>query len=106
MAPRVGDAQPDTVREIVRPDAAVLDEYVGQYSLAPGVLITVDRRGEQLHARLTGQASYPVFAYREDRFLYKVVDARLEFERDESGSVVAVVLNQNGRQRAPRVASD
>ncbi len=105
-APRVSDAQSDPVREIVRLDAAVLDDYVGQYALAPGVLITVVRRDEQLHAQLTGQASYPVFAYRADRFLYKVVDARLEFERDESGSVVAVVLHQDGRQRAPRMAGD
>jgi serine-type D-Ala-D-Ala carboxypeptidase/endopeptidase len=39
----------------------------------------------------------------KDKFFYKVVDAQLDFERDASGKVVAVILHQHGQNpRAPR----
>ena len=101
-AARIDDTDLDPIREIIRLDAANLADYVGEYTLAPGVVITVDAAGEQLYAQLTHQARFPVFAYADARFVYRVVDARLEFERDASGAVVAVILHQHGKQRAPR----
>ena len=43
----------------------------------------------------------------DDVFFYKVVDAELHFERDDSGSVNALVLHQGGIvQRAERTEQD
>ncbi|MFC5581222.1 DUF3471 domain-containing protein [Rhodanobacter terrae] len=83
--------------------SAQLDAYVGQYMPAPGVEFAITIDHGQLYAQLTGQAAYPVYATAADHFFYTVVDARLDFERDASGKVDALVLHQNGLdQRAPR----
>ena len=84
-------------------DRAVLAEYVGRYTLAPGVQVAVTVEHDQLYAQLTGQAAFPVYAKSKDHFFYTVVDAQLAFEREASGKVNALVLHQNGQdQRAPR----
>lgn len=101
-APRVGAAITATQRTVIDVEPSGLKEYGGLYDLAPGVGITVEARGAQLYAQLTGQLAYPVFAYEPDRFFYKVVDAQLEFERDEDGRIIAVILHQAGQKRAPR----
>jgi hypothetical protein len=59
---------------------------------------------DHLEAQLTGQSAFPIYANSKDKFFYKVVEARLDFEREAGGKVIAVVLHQNGRDmRAPRV---
>lgn len=83
-------------------DAATLQDYVGNYQLAPSMQLSVLARNDRLFVQLSGQPSFPVYAYDADKFFYKVVDAQLHFER-EGDNVVAVVLHQNGQQRAPRV---
>ncbi|HEX6902958.1 MAG TPA: serine hydrolase [Thermoanaerobaculia bacterium] len=88
------------------PDAATLGEYGGEYDFGqfqPGATITVQTKAETLVATLTGQPAFPVFNVGKDRFEYDVVEATLTFERDPAGTVVAVVLHQNGRDmRAPK----
>jgi D-alanyl-D-alanine-carboxypeptidase/D-alanyl-D-alanine-endopeptidase len=84
-------------------DAVHLDDYAGTFVLAPGVELVVRRAEAGLEVRLTGQPYFPVFARAQDRFLYKVVDAELQFERASDGKVSAVVLHQAGvAQRALR----
>ena len=83
---------------------ALLERYVGEYQLAPGLVITVTRQEGRLFAQLTGQPAFEVFASGERDFFYKVVNAQLTFEADGTGPAVAVVLHQNGQNpRAPRI---
>ena len=51
------------------------------------------------------QPRFAVYAVagQPDRFAYDIVEAELQFERNEAGTVVALVLHQNGRQRAPKI---
>ena len=98
-APRTGDV---ATRIEIEVEESQLQDYVGEYQLAPKTVLTVVARDGQLFAQLTGQAAYPVFAYEADKFFYKVVDAQLHFERDGNG-FAAVVLHQGGEQRAPRI---
>lgn len=87
----------------VRLDPVLLREYVGRYTLAPGVQFAITVEHDQLYAQLTGQAAFPVYARSKDHFFYTVVDAQLEFERDAAGTVRALVLRQDGQdRRAPR----
>ncbi|HEX5314687.1 MAG TPA: serine hydrolase [Gammaproteobacteria bacterium] len=106
-APLIGAAQAAaaaTSTPIVALPAATLRQYVGQYQLAPGAVFDVTLAGDQLSVRLSGQPAFPVYASAKDRFFYTVVDARIEFVRDDEGNVVALVLHQNGQaRRAPRV---
>ncbi|MEO1595483.1 MAG: serine hydrolase domain-containing protein [Pseudomonadota bacterium] len=90
--------------EVALEDEA-LDAFVGQFAMmAAPVTFTVRRREGGLEVQLTGQPFFPVFAKGDDVFFYKVVEAELHFERDEAGSVNALMLHQGGiRQRATRV---
>lgn len=86
-------------------DAATSGDYIGKYQFNFGVLDVV-LRSDHLEAQLTGQSAHPIFASDKDKFFYKVVDAKLDFERDGGGKVIAVVLHQNGRDmRAPRMTT-
>ena len=81
--------------------AQELLDYVGKYQLAPGVIITATARDNQLFLQLTGQPVIPVFAMAKDRFFFKIVDAEVQFERQD-GAVGTLVLFQNGEHRAER----
>ncbi len=102
-AVRRDDYVPPTRTEIaVSPE--ILRTYAGRYQLQPGVMFDVRLEGSQLTAKLTGQPAYPVFPESETLFFYKVVEAQLEFRKDDSGAVTGVVLHQGGiSQPAERV---
>lgn len=103
-APRRADIASSQTKQAKPLAADQLRAYVGDFGFAPGVTLSVRRENDTLTARLTGQPAFPVFARGDDRFFYKVVDAELQFERDSSGKVIAVVLHQGGvEQRAARV---
>lgn len=102
-APRIARIATAATRTEITVEPAKLAEYAGSYDFAPGVVLTVRRAGDALEAQLTGQPFLAIYARAKDRFFYKVVDAELEFQRDDDGSVGAVVLHQGGTtQRAPR----
>jgi hypothetical protein len=86
-------------------DPAIFKNYIGQYQLAPGAIITMMVKDNHLFTQLTGQPAFEVFPESERVFFLKVVDAQLMFESDGKGPASAVTLRQNGREtRAPRIA--
>jgi CubicO group peptidase (beta-lactamase class C family) len=98
VAKRVSDTVPTAPErhEIsLAPDK--LNEYVGNYALAPGFTLTVTLEGDHLEAQATNQPKIPIFADAPDRFFYKVVEAQLDFGRDASGAVSQVTLHQAGQ---------
>jgi len=76
--------------------AETLRDYVGRYPLAPQFALTVTETDGALFVQATGQGKLPVFPSAKDEFFYKVVDARLSFQRDAAGKVTGLVLHQNG----------
>ena len=83
----------------------ILQQYVGTYQLSPklNMMITVD--GDQLMGQVSGQTKLPVFATSETEFFFKVVDADIDFGKDEKGAVTYLVLHQGGRDtKAPRTS--
>lgn len=92
------------VKPFVAVSEKVLDEYVGTYELAPNVVFIVTRRAEKLFAQLTGQAALRVFASAENEFYYRVVDARLTFNRNAANNKIqSLTLHQNGDQIARKI---
>jgi len=82
---------------------SVLQSYVGRYQLAPGMIMNIYRQANQLFVQLTGQSSIPVFAETDRRFYIKIVNAQLEFIK-ENGKVTKVILYQDGAANAaPRI---
>jgi CubicO group peptidase (beta-lactamase class C family) len=78
-------------------DTATLNNYVGEYELAPTFKITIVQVGGGLKAQATGQAQFDVFAQTENVFFYKVVEAQIEFVKNEKGDVKGLILHQGGQ---------
>ena len=90
-------------RKEVAVSPAILQTYVGTYELAPGFDIVMTVEGGQLMTQATGQPKFPVFAESETKFFLKVVDAQLEFVKNDKGEVTHVILHRGGRDaKAPK----
>ncbi len=91
------------IKPFVEVSEKVLDEYAGEYELTPNVVFTISRRSDKLFAQLTGQPRVRVFAESDNKFYYKVVDARLTFNRGVNGKIENLTLLQNGEQVARKI---
>ena len=100
-APKISEIDAATVEKItqVTLDPDILQTYVGQYDFAPGAAFVITINHGQLMAQFANQASFPVYASAKDSFFYRVVDAKIDFERDGSGKVISMVLHQNGQTK-------
>ncbi len=78
------------------PDA--LSKYIGVYELAPQFTITVFLEDGKLFGQATGQQKAQLFPQKEDYFFLKIVDAQIEFTKDESGKVTSLTLLQGGQK--------
>ena len=85
-----------TQRPTVAVDEKTLKDYVGEYELTPQFKITVTLKDGSLFAQATGQSAFEIFPESQKKFFYKVVDAQIEFVRDEKGGVEKLLLYQNG----------
>lgn len=90
--PRISDTVAER-REISLP-AGTLGQYVGTYRLRPGFDLVMKVEGDQLVLHPTGQGLDKLYAESNDRFFSKVVDATIEFKRNEQGKVTHLVLKQ------------
>ncbi|MCL4708100.1 serine hydrolase [bacterium] len=83
-------------------DPAVYVAYVGEYELAPGVIITVTKEGAQLFVQLTGQPKFEIFPRSETEFFLQVVKADIKFVKDTAGKVASLILKQGGVEQTAR----
>lgn len=83
-------------------DPAVYDAYVGEYELAPGMIITVTKEGAQLFVQLTGQPKFEIFPRSETEFFLQVVKADIKFVKDTAGKVASLILKQGGVEQTAR----
>ncbi|HXB75385.1 MAG TPA: serine hydrolase [Candidatus Acidoferrales bacterium] len=82
----------------------ILEQYVGTYAMAPKINMMIRMQGGQLISQLSGQGKVPLFAKSETKFFPKVVDAEIEFGKDDKGAAY-LVLHQGGRDtKAPRTS--
>ncbi len=81
----------------------ILEQYIGTYELAPKINMTITLDGGQLISQVSGQGKVPLFAESEAKFFPKVVDAEIDFGKDDKGAYL--VLHQGGRDmRALRIS--
>jgi D-alanyl-D-alanine carboxypeptidase len=78
--------------------AIVLDQYIGNYELAPNFVLAVSRNGEKFVIQATGQGPLEFFAESENKFFARDVDAQVKFNKDASGKVNELILYQGGRE--------
>lgn len=85
-------------RKEIALDQAILARYVGEYQMAPGVLMRITLENGRLRARLGNQQAILIFPQSETLFFTKVIDAQIEFSgADAQGRATQVTLHQNGR---------
>ncbi len=75
----------------------ILAEYAGAYEVSPEFKLVMTVEDNQLMSQATGQSKFPLFAESETKFFFKVVDAEIEFFRNERGEVTHAILYQGGR---------
>ncbi len=74
------------------------DEYVGSYEIAPGAVLEVSAADGVVFLQAPGQQKIGMEAVAEDAFLIRLAGAKITFERDDSGAVTTLVLDQAGNQ--------
>jgi CubicO group peptidase (beta-lactamase class C family) len=72
----------------------ILSRYAGNYELMPGFVLTITIEGERIFSQATGQGKIEIFPESETKFFLKVVEATLDFVKDEAGTYSKVILNQ------------
>ena len=82
---------------------SVLQTYTGEYELVPGFSIAVTREGGHLFGQGTGQPKFELYPETQTKFFLKVVDAKMEFIKDDKGQVIKAILYQNGEHEAKKV---
>ncbi len=95
-------------RKEITLDSKTLSRYVGAYQMpdsGPVMLIALD--GSQLTSKLGPQPAIPIFPQTETMFFVKVVDAQIEFPKDDgSGKARQLTLHQNGRDMTAKRLDD
>ncbi len=75
-----------------------MEEFVGKYQLAPNFFIEIFIKDGKLFERATGQEAFEIYPESDSKFYMKVVQAQIEFKRDENGKVNEMILFQGGRE--------
>lgn len=89
-------------------DPEDFDQFVGRFALdaAPNFILTFFREGDTLYTQATGQQRIEIEPTSDSTFALTVVEASIVFHRNDDGEVDALTLNQNGQNRATRLADD
>jgi CubicO group peptidase (beta-lactamase class C family) len=95
-------------RKAVAVAAGILAEYAGTYEISPTFQIVIRLEGGRLMLQGTGQAKVQMFAESDSKFFLKVVDAVVDFVKNEKGEVTHLMLHQGGQDvkavRKPQAA--
>jgi CubicO group peptidase (beta-lactamase class C family) len=91
------------MRQIAAVSETTLDEYVGNYELAPNVVFSVTRQAEKLFAELPGQPRIRLYPESESKFFVRGVDAQVTFNRGTDAKVESLTLHQGGDRVARRI---
>jgi hypothetical protein len=94
-------------RQEITVSADTLASYVGIYAMGPSVNMTITVADGQLISQMSGQGKVPLFAESETMFFPKVVDAEIEFPREDTkGPASQLILHQNGRDMTAKRLDD
>src|SRR5262245_46566734 len=104
-APVLG-AEEATPRQAAKVDPKSLDAYVGQYELAPKVILTLRRFRDRLTAQVSGQPPFAVYAANETTFFWKIVDAQFTIQTDKDGKVTGLFFEQGPAKLKAKRLSD
>lgn len=85
------------IRRPISVDAAILNTYTGNYAITEAFALDITQDKNQLFAQATGQSKFEIYPETESTFYLTVVDAQIEFVKDEKGVVTKLILHQGGQ---------
>jgi ketosteroid isomerase-like protein len=91
-----------TERTAINLDSKIYDAYIGQYEIAPSVVLDITKEGEKLMSQTTGQPKMELLPESEIEFFIKGFTAQFVFVRDDTGRVTKLIINQEGQRVAAR----
>ncbi|MEO6302422.1 MAG: serine hydrolase [Bacteroidia bacterium] len=83
-------------RKIANIDKKIYQKLVGDYELEPGFIMTITTDGTKLFSQATGQRICEIYPENEYNYFVKVVDAQLQFNKDDKGKINSLTLYQGG----------
>ena len=89
-------------RVIAKVDPSIYDAYVGEYEVAPGLILTVTREGDKLFSQSPGQPRSEMLPESETSFFLRDIDAQFTFVR-EGGQIVRVVIRRGREFQARKI---
>ncbi|MGA3236103.1 MAG: serine hydrolase [Bryobacteraceae bacterium] len=97
----------DTARKEVTLDTQTLSRYVGAYRMTSGADMLITLENNQLFSKLGNQQAIPIFPESKTMFFPKVVNAELEFTKDDDrGRPTELILHQGGRDMPAKRLDD
>ncbi len=75
-----------------------LKEYAGKYDYGNSMVLTVTLEHGHLYAQMTNQPKFEIFPMGNGTFYWKVVEARIEFSRDDNSKVTGGTHYQGGHE--------
>ena len=94
---KVADADKEEDVEFKDVDTSILEDYIGEYELFPGFILTISLENNQLMGQGTGQPKVEMKAVTDSVFAVPVADATIIFSRDENNKVNQLLLKQGGQ---------
>ncbi len=89
---------------IITIDPALLDPYIGKYKFNDQMTVTIFKEKDKLFAQATGQGKLEMFPVSNTEFVFKEINAKATFIKDENGKVNKFKLHMNGSdQELPRM---
>jgi hypothetical protein len=89
-------------RVIAKVDPSIYDAYVGEYEVAPGLILTVTREGDKLFSQSPGQPRSEMLPESETSFFLRDIDAQFTFVR-EGRQIVRVVIRRGREFQARKI---
>jgi D-alanyl-D-alanine carboxypeptidase len=83
---------------IAKIDPRILDQYIGQYEMRPGAVLTISREGDSLMAQGPGGRKLEIFPSSETRFFVTAPAVTFTFVKGPDGKVTHVVVLQGGTE--------
>jgi CubicO group peptidase (beta-lactamase class C family) len=89
---------------IVTIDPGLLDQYIGKYKMNDQLTVSIFKEKDRLFGQASGQGKIEMFPVSNTEFVFKEINGRVIFIKDENGKVNKFKLRMNGvDQELPRI---
>ncbi|MBL7920216.1 MAG: serine hydrolase [Bacteroidia bacterium] len=82
--------------KIATVDKHIYKTLAGDYELEKDFVLSITTDGINIYSQATGQDKFEIYPEGEYKYFLKIVDAQLEFNKDDKGNISSLILHQGG----------